>query len=52
MSKTNNSKGGGGKQTHPQPQSAVTGQFVTQQYANSHPNTTFTITPKPAPKKR
>ena len=42
-----NSKG----QSHAQPQSAATGQFVTQAYANAHPKTTFTEKPKPSSKK-
>ena len=33
-------------QTHTQPQSAVTGQYVTKQYAATHPKTTFTEKPK------
>ncbi len=41
---TSGSKGG---QTHSQPQSAITGRFVTQTYANRHPNKTFTEKPKP-----
>ena len=36
------SKGG----SKPQPQSAVTGKYVTQTYANKHPKTTFTEKPK------
>ena len=53
MAKGNSSRGDGGNkggQTHPQPQSAKTGRFVTQDYANKHPNTTFTEKPKPSKK--
>lgn len=32
--------------THNQPQSAVTGKFVTKSYAAKHPKTTFTEKPK------
>jgi len=46
-------KGHSGKQTHTQPQSAITGMFVTQTYANKHPKTTFTEAIKrPNPKKK
>ncbi len=38
-----NSKSG---QTHSQPQSAITGRFVKESYAKSHPKTTFTEKPK------
>ena len=34
-------------QPKPQPQSAITGQFVTRPYAAANPNTTFTERPKP-----
>lgn len=33
-------------QTHPQPQSASTGKFVTKEFADKHPKTTFTEKPK------
>lgn len=33
-------------QTHSQPQSAATGKFVTEKYAQQHPKTTFTEKPK------
>ena len=33
-------------QPKPQPQSAITGQYVTKPYAAAHPNTTFTEKPK------
>lgn len=33
-------------QTHPQPQSADTGKYVTETYAKAHPKTTFTEKPK------
>lgn len=49
MSKSGSSKGGSSKPT-PQPQSAITGQYVTQAYADKHPKTTVTITPKPTKK--
>ena len=42
------SSSGKGGQTHSQPQSAVTGRYVTQSYANTHPKTTFTEKPKPS----
>lgn len=42
-------KSNGGGKNHNQPQSAITGRFVTQTYANRHPNTTFTEKPKPKP---
>jgi hypothetical protein len=35
-------------QTHSQPQSAVTGKYVTSTYAAKHPKTTFTEKPKKA----
>lgn len=38
---------GGSKQPHPQPQSADTGRYVTKDYADKHPKTTFTEKPKP-----
>ncbi len=41
-----------GKPTHNQPQSAVTGKFVTQAYADKHPKTTFTENHKNLPKKK
>ncbi len=52
MAKSSGGSRGGGKQTHVQPQSAITGRFVTQQYANTHPKTTFTEKPKPSGKKK
>ncbi|MDP4282887.1 MAG: multidrug transporter [Bacteroidota bacterium] len=45
------SKSGGSKQPHSQPQSAITGKYVTETYANKHPKTTFTEKPKPRGKK-
>jgi hypothetical protein len=40
------SSSGGKGQTHPQPQSAITGKYVTEKYAVTHPKTTFTEKPK------
>lgn len=47
MAKTN----GGSKAPHPQPQSAVTGKYVTNAYASKHPKTTFTENHKTKGKK-
>ena len=33
-------------QTHPQPQTADTGRYVTKEYAAKHPKETFTEKPK------
>ena len=52
MAKSIGGSKGGGKQTHSQPQSAITGRYVTQAYANRHPKTTFTEKPKPGGKKK
>ena len=41
-----------GKQTHPQPQSAITGKYVTEKYAQQHPKTTFTEKPKNSSSKK
>ena len=40
------SSSSGKGQTHPQPQSAITGKYVTEKYAATHPKTTFTEKPK------
>ncbi len=40
----NNSKGN--DKPHSQPQDAGTGRFVTKEYAEKHPKTTFTEAPK------